>query len=72
MASTLSCKLPGIEDLFISIIRGRFQSFCWLLIWERLGATVMGAFFSNSAFGKALGDGSMALPDPSLLPETTA
>ena len=31
-----------------------------------------GGIFSNSAFGKALKDGSMALPDPSSLPETTA
>ena len=31
-----------------------------------------GGVFSNSAFGKALEDGSMVLPDPSPLPETTA
>ena len=32
MPSTLSCKLPGIVDLFISTIRGPFQSFCCLCV----------------------------------------
>ena len=98
MASTLSCKLPGIVDLFISIIRGPFQSFCWLCVMHITGKEInihisiallpncyrftlidlgevrhhSDGVFSNSAFGKALEDGSMALPDPSPLHETTA
>ena len=99
MASTLSCKLQGIVDLFISIIRGPFQSFCWLCVMHITGKQINihisialsfncyrftlinlgevrrhsdGGVFSNNAFGKALEDGSMVLPDPSPLPETTS
>ena len=31
-----------------------------------------GGVFSNSSFGEALEDGSMALPEPAPLPESTA
>ena len=89
----------GIVNILISIIRGPFQSFCWLCVMYITGKQINihisialspncyrstfidlgevgrhsdGGIFSYCVFGKALEDGSMVLPDPSPLPETTA